>query len=143
MAEDMSDIVKTLSQMLNNNNNNSTSDNKSSNVELSNNKDNDNDDFANNIKNILNNLSGTSDNSSEKESSSNNSNSNFDIDIGTILKIKSIMQKMNSKDDPRTNLLTSLKPYLNNKRKEKLDQYVKLLSMSKIIDVFNDTGGKN
>lgn len=132
MAEDMSDIVKQISQMLNNN---SSSDTKSSN--------NGNDDFSNNIKNILNNFSNNSDNSSEKENYSNNSNQNFDIDIGTILKIKSIMQKMNSKDDPRANLLTSLKPYLNNKRKEKLDQYVKLLSMSKIIEVFNDTGGKN
>lgn len=138
MAEDMSDIVKTLSQMLNNSN---TSHNDASKDESSNNSN--NDDFTNNIKNILNNLGNNSDNSSEKDSHSNNSSSNFDIDIGTILKIKSIMQKMNSKDDPRANLLTSLKPYLNDKRKEKLDQYVKLLSMSKIIEVFNDTGGKN
>lgn len=49
----------------------------------------------------------------------------------------------NNKDDPRANLLLSLKPYLKKDRKEKVDQYVKIFGMSKIIDVINPIGGDN
>ena len=55
--------------------------------------------------------------------------------------MKSIMEKMNSKDDPRANLLLSLKPYLKESRKSKVEQYIKLFNMSKAFDVFGDFGG--
>ena len=52
--------------------------------------------------------------------------------------MKNVFDKMNNtKDDPRANLLLSLKPYLKESRKEKVEQYVKLFSMGKIIEVFN------
>ena len=58
------------------------------------------------------------------------------------MKIKKIIDAMNSKkDDPRTNLLNSLKPYLRENRKNKLDQYIQLLNMSQILDIFKDSGG--
>lgn len=67
---------------------------------------------------------------------------NFDINM--LLKMKSIMDKMNSnKNDPRSNLLHSLKPYLRESRKSKVEQYVQLFNMTKIIDVFNQNGGEN
>lgn len=67
---------------------------------------------------------------------------NFDINM--LLKMKSIMDKMNTnKNDPRSNLLMSLKPYLKESRKSKVEQYVKLFNMTKIIDVFNQNGGEN
>ena len=53
------------------------------------------------------------------------------------MKMKSIMENMNNKNDPRTNLLYSLKPYLRDSKKNKLDQYVNLLNISKIDDVMN------
>ena len=78
------------------------------------------------------------------QQNNNNSNNNggFDfsqIDMNTILKMKSVMDKMNNSNDPRSNLLNSLKPYLREGRKEKLDQYANLLNIAKIADVFKDT----
>ena len=64
------------------------------------------------------------------------------IDMNTILKIKQIMEKMNqNKNDPRSNLLLSLKPYLKDSRKDKIDQYIQLLSMGAIMENFNFMGG--
>ncbi len=82
-------------------------------------------------------------NSSNTSSSQNNSNnnSNFDfsqIDMNTIVKMKSIMEKLNSSHDPRSNLLYSLKPYLREERKEKVDQYANLLNVAKIADLLKD-----
>lgn len=78
-------------------------------------------------------------------SKENNTSNNFDfsnIDINTIMKMKSIMEKMNSKDDPRSNLLYSLKPYLRESKKEKLDQYANLLNIAKLSELFkNDNKG--
>lgn len=73
-------------------------------------------------------------------------NSNGDtvpnIDMEMLLKMKTIMEKMNAnKNDPRSNLLLSLKPYLNEDRQSKVEQYIKLFNMTKIMDVFNGTGG--
>ena len=77
--------------------------------------------------------------------SSDTQNNGFNIDFETLLKIKSIMDKMNSKkDSPRSNLLLSLKPYLNDRRKDKMDQYIKLLNMGEMIELLmdnNNNGG--
>ena len=76
------------------------------------------------INNLMNSLGVSSQNNSnqneENHSSQSNSeagqnSSNFDFE--TILKMKSIIDKMNVKDDPRSNLLQSLKPYLNENRR--------------------------
>ena len=53
------------------------------------------------------------------------------------MKMKSIMENMNNKNDPRANLLYSLKPYLRDSKKDKLDQYVNLLNVSKIAELMN------
>lgn len=57
------------------------------------------------------------------------------------MKMKSIIDKMNIKDDPRSNLLESLKPYLQESRKSKVDQYIQLMNISRVIDVFPFMGG--
>ena len=73
----------------------------------------------------------------------NQSSSMPNIDMNTLLKMKSIMDKMNnSKNDPRANLLLSLKPYLKESRKSKVEQYVQLINMTKIMEVFNENGGE-
>ena len=57
--------------------------------------------------------------------------------------MKSIMEKLgNSKNDPRANLLLSLKPYLKESRKSKVEQYVQLLSMTKVMEAFGKDGGE-
>lgn len=71
-----------------------------------------------------------------------NTNSGFgNIDFDTIMKMKSIIDKMNVKDDPRSNLLESLKPYLKESRKSKVDQYIQLMNISRVMDVFPFMGG--
>ena len=76
------------------------------------NKDSISPDMINNLASMLNNKSNNSNSSSnsQKEGTSNSSTSN--IDFETIMKMKTIIDKMNVKDDPRSNLLLSLKPYL-------------------------------
>jgi len=82
-------------------------------------------------------LSSFNQNSSDNSNSTSNTGNN--IDMETILKMKSIIDKMNkNQNDPRSNLLRSLKPYLRSSRKDKLEQYVKLLSMTSVMDVFRN-----
>ena len=85
--------------------------------------------------------------SAEKsENSDGSANPNtFDfsnIDINTMMKIKSVMEKMNHSSDPRSNLLQSLKPYLRDEKKSKLDQYSKLLDMTTLMELFNQNNNK-
>lgn len=89
---------------------------------------------------MINNLMAMLENNSSKDTSNASSNSApSDIDIETILKMKSIIDKMNvKKDDPRSRLLQALKPYLNENRQSKLDQYIQ---MSKIIELLPLLGG--
>lgn len=68
----------------------------------------------------------------------NNDNFTSNIDMDTILKLKTIIEKMNNKDDPRTNLLYSLKPYLRKSRKDKLDQYINLLKLTTISEILQN-----
>ena len=75
-----------------------------------------------------------------------NSNNNFDIngiDMNTIMKMSSAIQKMNNtKNDPRANLLKSLKPYLRDGKKEKLDNYINLLNVSKIAEIMKENNNE-
>jgi len=115
-----------------------------------------------NIKNILNSMSNNSnqsknepsiefENKSENNNSSNNNHSDDrtnnifeNFDMNTFFKMQQIMNSMNSKqDDSRTNLLKSLKPYLKESRKSKVDQYIQLMKMGKIIEIMNPLGGDN
>ena len=76
------------------------------------------------------------------QSTVNSGNSGFDfskIDMNTMMKMKSIMENMNNKNDPSYNLLNSLKPYLRESRQEKVDQYANLLNFSKIAEAFNNS----
>jgi len=97
---------------------------------------------SDNFKNIISNF--TSNNSNGNNSGDSNNFDFSNIDMETIMKMKNIMSKMNSKkDDPRANLLLSLKPYLKPSRKDKLDQYIKFMNLSSVIEVFNSMGGDN
>ena len=89
---------------------------------------------------MLNNVMKMINNSNSQENANSNSSAN-NIDIETILKLKSIIEKMNVKDDPRARLLQSLKPYLKESRQSKVDQYIQLMNMSKVMDVFPFLGG--
>lgn len=83
-------------------------------------------------------------NNNNNNTSSNNTGFDFsNIDMSTILKMKSVMEKMNTSNDPRSNLLYSLKPYMRESRKEKVDQYANLLNVAKIADMLKDNQKEN
>lgn len=104
-----------------------------------------------NFSSMMNNNNTKQVNSSNSENinannTTKNSNNSFDfsnIDMNTILKMKSIMDKMNNSNDLRSNLLYSLKPYLREGRKEKIDQYANLLNIAKMTELFKDTNTNN
>mgnify|MGYP004725843565 FL=1 len=96
--------------------------------------------MINNLSNILNSNTQTSSQNSSNQNINNstpNNNNNLNLDMNTIMKMMSIMENMNNKNDPRANLLYSLKPYLRDSKKDKLDQYVNLLNVSKIAELMN------
>lgn len=110
-----------------------------------------NGDISDNIKNLFNNSPQNSNDSSysnnsgtSSEDNSHDNNNGFNLDFETIMKLQQIMNQMkNEKNDPRTNLLLSLKPYLKDSRKQKIEQYINIFKITKIIDLFNKTGGEN
>lgn len=116
-----------------------------------------NQEMPDNIKNILNSMNNNTNNTSNNsninsnnnsQNSNQNSSSNNpfgDFDMNTILKMQKIMSSMNNdkQADYRTNLLMSLKPYLKESRKGKVDQYVQLMKMGKIFEIMNPLGGDN
>ena len=130
MSEDLSDIINNVKNMVDSGN------------------------IPDDIKEMLGNLSTNTSNdvNQNKQSSVTSSNSSgnttsnngtLKIDVQTILKMKSIIENINQKDDPRANLLYSLKPYLRESRKNKLDQYVNLLNISKVADLMRNENKEN
>ena len=113
-------------------------------------------DIPDNIKNIMNSMKANTDSANTNtnnqnqsttgknfDNSSNTTNNPFEnFDMNTFFKMQQIMSSMNdNQNDSRTNLLMSLKPYLKESRKNKVDQYIQLMKMGKIIEIMNPLGG--
>ena len=99
-----------------------------------------NQDIPKKKKNMVNQFQSTSE---EKENSAEHTEMP-NIDMDTLLKMKKIMDAMNvNKEDPRTNLLLSLKPYLKESRQKKVEEYIKLFGVTKAFELFNHLGGEN
>ena len=136
--EDMSEIIQKLSSMMNNNSNSTNS--ECNNTDISSNS---NETSFENLQAILSNMNFNS-NDNSNNNFNGNDNNNFNLDFETIMKMKRAMDIFNSsKNSPEANLLLSLKPYLNNSRKQKLDQYMQFLNISKVLEIFNNNGGGN
>ena len=54
-----------------------------------------------------------------------------------ISKIKSVIDEIGSANDPRSNLLMSLRPYMRDTRKKSIDSAVKILNLSRFSGLFN------
>ena len=102
------------------------------------------------INKILNNqqkeISNHEENTENYENSKNtgntkNTESTINFDIATLLKFKNIFDKINNTNNPRNNLLSSLKPFLRNDKKEKLEQYTKIANIIYIINTLNEDKG--
>ena len=119
MSQIPSDVIENFSKMMKNNTNKKDKDGK-------------NNDF-NAVKHS----------NVDNDTVSSNFNLN-NIDINTISKISStISQINNSKNDPRANLLNSLKPYLRDSKKDKIDSYINMLNIAKIAEIINNNKEKN
>lgn len=124
------EMIEGFSKMMSNNSNNSDSSNNT------NSNDNDND----------------SDKSSDNNSFNGFGNMDFsklgnmdfsNLDMETILKLQSAFSGMNNKkDDPRSNLLYSLKPYLRKGRQENVDKYVNMLKLTNLSQLFKNNDKK-
>lgn len=135
MSEDLSDLLNNFKNMMNSGN------------------------VPENLKQIIENIDNSSNSSSKRmnavntqstptigqgsASQINPSANNYSIDFETILKMKNIIDNMNKKDDPRTKLLYSLKPYLRESRKKQLDQCVNLLKVTQIADIIKKENKEN
>ena len=94
---------------------------------------------------MLNNLSSmfNSNNSGNISNTNSSSNTGMNIDMATLMKMTSIINKMNNNDSSSKNLLQSLKPYLRDSRKNKLDQYSNLLNVAQIAEVMKNDKKEN
>ena len=131
------DMINNLVNMLKNN---TASMKNSSNSNSNNSNSSDGINNSSSSSNGINNNSHSNSNNNFGNNSNNNSSSgnSFDnIDLNTILKMKSIMDSLNDKNNPDSNLLYSLKPYLRKSRQDKLDQYINILKISQITKLFN------
>ena len=147
MSNNMDDLFANVKKMVDsgnipddiklmmNNLQNSSNNNSNSSPDLNNILNQVSPEMLNNIGNML--------NSNNNSSQTSSQNGNFNLDMNTIMKMKSIMESMNNKNDPRANLLYSLKPYLRDNKKDKLDQYVNLLNVSKIAELMNNNSLDN
>ena len=76
------------------------------------------------------------------ENTQNTNEEQSKIDPEMILKFQKILtllnQNKNSKDET---LLRALKPYMRDSRKEKIDQYIKLLRILNLFEKFQEMGG--
>lgn len=138
------EMIQNFSKMLSNQNNtnNQQGQNQNQHQQQNNNNNNFNSTPNNNPNNNFN-------NSQASNTNENNSNptNNFDfsnIDMNTIMKMTSVLGKMNNnQNDPRANLLNSLKPYLRDSKKGQLDNYMNLLNVSKIAEIMKENNKEN
>lgn len=95
-----------------------------------------------NIKEMLNSLSNNTTNQNSETNTRVDSSSNPGIDMETMMKMQKIMSAMNSSsNNSGANLLRSLKPYLNPSRQAKVDEYIQLFNIEKVINLMNQSGG--
>lgn len=81
-----------------------------------------------------------SDTSKEKqEHKEQDASSPFNIDMDTVMKIASIMNKLGSRpEDPRCRLLRDLKPMLSTERRKKVDSAIQMLQMMSLLPLIRE-----
>lgn len=87
------------------------------------------DDAEDKIKNVMSSLSSSDDDTAADS---------FDADnLSQLMQLKDIMQSVTSnRNDPRTNLLLSLKPYMRSNRQRSIDSAVKMLGLTNLTKLF-------
>ena len=75
--------------------------------------------------------------SNNKKNTESASNYFANLDMDTMIRMGKIFSSMN-REDPRKNLLLSLKPFLRDNRQRNVDTYIFLLGILNVIDSFNN-----
>lgn len=128
MSQISPEMIQNFSKLMNQNNSNNINNNNTS---------------------TQNNMNSSNINDSHTDEYKNQSNSDFsnlnlnNLDMDTMIKITSALSQISNKNDPRANLLYSLKPYLRDSKKNKLDQYAQLLNITKIADIMKNDKKEN
>ena len=73
----------------------------------------------------------------QSSTTSSASNPFMNLDMDTMMRLGKIFTSMN-KEDPRKNLLLSLKPFLRNDRQRNVDTYIFVLGILNVLDSFNN-----
>lgn len=103
-------------------------------------------DGQNQIGELIKKLTGGEETKTEAQEALNVDDGSFDMfskigDMATILKIKGIVDSLNNgKNDKDAEFLNSIKPFLKEDRRKKLDSAAKILTVTKAIRVFKDLG---
>ncbi len=58
--------------------------------------------------------------------------------IDSMMKIKSVMDRVQNSNDKRTNLLLALKPFLNSTRLNRMDETINLLKLAKLPNIIKE-----
>ena len=93
-----------------------------------------NNEIPDNVKNIVSNLNNSS--NASNNSSSSNINNTSNLDINTLMGLVNNFQ--DKSEDDMSKLLLSLKPYLRETKKDKIDEYIKLIQVGKMTKVMED-----
>lgn len=99
----------------------------------------DNEGLSDNLQNMLGVLSQGSQHDEHKSSMPNLGNLGMAFDKDApLFKIKKLLDKRRDLDDPRINLLNAIKPYVSNKRQQRIDNCSKLLNMTMLTRILNE-----
>ncbi|HOJ09891.1 MAG TPA: hypothetical protein PK733_04780 [Clostridiales bacterium] len=76
----------------------------------------------------------------EKEGNNVNRSNKGDLqdNLEMIKQVTKIMDRLNTKNDPRVNLLNALRPFLNNKRQKKINNCIMLLQVTGIMKAMDE-----
>lgn len=63
------------------------------------------------------------------------------LNMDAMMKMKDVMEQLQRRDDPRSQLLLALKPYLSRSRSSKLDTAIQFLSLGKLPTIMKNMRG--
>jgi hypothetical protein len=132
MSDDMGDKIKQIAEMLGQNSNSGIPDNVKGllNMFMS----------SNNSKD-----ENSSDDSSSEDAKTTEESSRAETDdmADMARKMKKAMNMLNTANDPRVNLLTAIKPYLNDNRQKKLQTCMKIIRIGSLTKLLDESEGRS
>ncbi len=104
----------------------------------------DNEALMDKIKSVLDNpeaaklLSGMLESKGTSENTQSESTDTKPSSVDAASRIQSVLSEISGGNDPRINLLSALKPYMNSSRSEYVDRAIKIMKLTKMTSIFKD-----